>query len=78
MKLRQLTKFGSAIPATLSTPEATADDETGAAEHMEYQRYERAILDFEHEVRKRRDAMRREHLENMRIILSPEEEQAAE
>ncbi len=61
-------------PAILSTEEAAAADETGAAMRIEQTRYERAILDFEAEVRRRRDAMHAEHLENMRTIFAEEGE----
>jgi hypothetical protein len=58
------------VPATLSTPEAASNDETGSAVRLEQSRYEQAILDFEVEVRKRRDALCAEHLERMAAILS--------
>lgn len=78
MKLRQLARFGQSIPAVLSTETVAADDEVGAAIGTENLRYERQVLDFESEVRRRRDAMRAEHLANMKAILSAEEEEAAE
>jgi hypothetical protein len=56
-------------PATLSTPEAAAHDETAAAVNIENARYERAILDFETESRRRRDAMCAEHFDRMRPSL---------
>lgn len=56
-------------PAILSTNEAAAAaDETGAAIGVEQAKYERAVLDFETEVRRHRDAMRAEHLANMQAI----------
>jgi hypothetical protein len=58
----------TAVLATLSTPEAAEQDQTGASFRLEQARYERAILDFEVEVRKRRDAMHSEHLANMAAI----------
>ncbi|MGQ0445938.1 MAG: hypothetical protein ACT4O2_12640 [Beijerinckiaceae bacterium] len=57
-------------PAKLSTTEAAAADETGAPMRIEQTRYERAILDFEAEVRRRRDGTHAEHLENMRTIFA--------
>ena len=39
---------------------------------IEQTRYERAILDFESEIRRRRDAMHQEHLEAMKGILCNE------
>ena len=60
----------STCPAVLSTEQAARDDAIGAAMRIEETRYERAILDFETEIRRRRDAMRAEHLENMRVILA--------
>ena len=60
-------------PAVLSTSEAAEADETGAAAANEYRRYERAVLDFEAEVVRRRDAMRAEHLANMRAIFAGED-----
>jgi hypothetical protein len=60
----------TAIPATLSTTESAAHDETGAAIRLEQSRHERAILDFEVEARKRRDQMRAEHLERMAAIFA--------
>ena len=57
-------------PAILSTKEAAAADETGAAMRLEQLRYERAILDFEGEIRRRRDAMHAEHLANMQEIFA--------
>ena len=39
---------------------------------IEQLRYERQILDFESEIRRRRDAMHAEHLANMRDILGQE------
>jgi hypothetical protein len=52
----------------LSTPEAAAQDYTGAA--LWQSRHERAVLDFETEIRKRRDAMHAEHLANMAEIFA--------
>jgi hypothetical protein len=63
--LAALTASGAAI---LSTKEVAAADETGAAMRIEQLRYERAILDFETEIRRRRDAMTAEHLERMKAI----------
>jgi hypothetical protein len=37
---------------------------------LEHTRYERAFLDFEIEVRRRRDVMHAEHLANMQAILA--------
>jgi hypothetical protein len=39
---------------------------------IEQARYERAVLDFETEIRRRRDAMHAEHLANMRAIFEQE------
>lgn len=64
-----LAAYGATIPAVLTTDDAAADDTTGASVRIEQARYERAILDFESEVRRRRDAMRAEHLMNMRHAL---------
>jgi len=58
--------------AILATAQAAADDQTAAACRIEETRYERAILDFEASVRRERDRMRAEHLENMRVILGQE------
>ena len=66
---RGLAAMTSTCPA-LSTEQAARDDAIGAAMRIEETRYERAILDFETEIRRRRDAMRAEHLENMRVILA--------
>jgi hypothetical protein len=55
-----------------ATAEAIDDDATGAAVRVEYDRYERRILDFESAVCRERDRLRAEHLENMRVILSGE------
>jgi hypothetical protein len=57
----------------LATQEAAEDDQTGGAMRIEQTRYERQILDFESEIRRRRDAMAAEHLSNMRDILGQEE-----
>ena len=65
-----LAAMTSTCPAVLSTEQAARDDAIGAAMRIEETRYERAILDFETEIRRRRDAMRAEHLENMRVILA--------
>jgi hypothetical protein len=66
------TKLGKPLTATgqavLATKEAAANDETGAAMQIERARHERTVLDFEVEVRKRRDAMHAEHLERMAAI----------
>ena len=43
------------VPVIHSTPTALADDETNAAVQIENVRYERAILDFESEIRRRRE-----------------------
>ena len=67
---KTLTTIGGTIKPVLATPEAAADDQTGAAVRIEQTRYERQILDFESEIRRRRDAMHAEHLENMRGILA--------
>lgn len=56
----------------LATAEAAADDQTGGAMRIEQARYKRQILDFESEIRRRRDAMHAEHLANMRDILGQE------
>ncbi|HTV33607.1 MAG TPA: hypothetical protein VME69_10990 [Methylocella sp.] len=61
-------------PAVLSTPEAAEADETGAAAANEYRRYERVVLDFEAEVVRRRDALRAEHLANMKAIFAGDAE----
>ena len=65
--LAALTASGHAV---LSTNEAAAADETGAAMRIEQTRYERAILDFETGARRRRDAMHAEHLSNMQAIFA--------
>ena len=60
----------TAAPAILATKEASTAGETGAAMRIEQTRYERAVLDFEAEVRRRRDAMHAEHLANMKEIFA--------
>lgn len=60
------------VLAVLSTKEAAAADETGAAIRIEQARYERGLLDFEAEVRRRRDAMHAEHLDDMCEFLGGE------
>jgi hypothetical protein len=57
--------------AILATAKAAADDESGAAVRIEETRYERAILDFEARgVRRERDRIIAEYLENQRVILA--------
>jgi hypothetical protein len=56
--------------AVLATPQAAADDDTGAAVRIEQLRHERAVLDSEAAVRHECDRMSAEHLENMRVILA--------
>jgi hypothetical protein len=70
-KLGKLAAFAGG--ALLSTKEAAADDDTGVAVYLERQRYERAVIDFEHEVHRRRDSMKSEHLENLRVIFGGDE-----
>ncbi len=70
---RGLAALAGGGTAILSTKDAAADDGTGAALFVEQQRHERAALDFETEVRRRRDAMKAEHLEIMRSILEERE-----
>ncbi len=60
----------TAVPATLSTPEASEHDQTGAAIRIEQTRYERLVLDFETEIRRRRDARHAEHIANMAAIFA--------
>jgi hypothetical protein len=67
-----LAQYGSVIPAVLTNSESAADDETGTAVRIEQTRYERAVLDFESEIRRRRDAMHSEHLMLMRAALNGE------
>ena len=72
-----LATFTASPPAVLSTSEAAEADETGAAAAKEYRRYERAILDFEAEVVRRRYGLRAEHLQNMRAIFAGGEAEQA-
>jgi hypothetical protein len=65
---RGLAALTASGPAVLSTTEAAAADETGAAMRLEQVRYEREVLDYETSVRRKRDAMHTEHLEAMRAI----------
>jgi hypothetical protein len=69
---KTLATIGGAIKPVLATAEAAADDEAGAAIRIEQTRYEREVLDFESEIRRRRDQMHSQHLENMRIALGVE------
>jgi len=69
---KTLSVIGGTIKPVLATEEAAADDQTGGAMRIEQLRYERQILDFESEIRRRRDAMHAEHLANMRDILGQE------
>jgi hypothetical protein len=57
---KTLATIGGAIKPVLATAEAAADDQTGGAMRIEQARYERQILDFESEIRRRRDAMHAE------------------
>jgi hypothetical protein len=72
LRVRAPGLFLLAATAVLATPAAAADDQTGAAVRIEQTRHERAILDFEASVRRERDRMSAEHLENMRQILGQE------
>jgi hypothetical protein len=69
---KTLTTIGGTIRPVLATEATAADDQTGGAMRIEQLRYERQILDFESEIRRRRDAMHGEHLEAMRAILGQE------
>jgi hypothetical protein len=65
---RGLAALTASGPAILSTNEAAAADETGAAMRLEQTRYERQVLDFESSVRRERDSMHADHLARMGMI----------
>jgi hypothetical protein len=50
---KTLATIGGAIKPVLATQEAAEDDQTGGAMRIEQTRYERQILDFESEIRRR-------------------------
>ena len=56
--------------AILATAQAAEDDATAAAIRNEHLRYEREVIDFETQVCRSRDAMKRGHLENLSAILN--------